>query len=181
MPRTAKDPHGGVQKARQSVASHAAERTRTEAKHAEGRAQHAEGRAEHAEGRAQHAEAKAHASEHKRPDGIGVLGQAFDAAGVPVEEVAKGFGSLSRDLMSAASQAFEQSSQIIQGLMQARTVHDVVRVQIDLTSCLMDAHLRYVEAIGRAATQIGATSGHKEPARQRPPHTTATHTAAAKH
>lgn len=155
MPRTEKDPHAGDEKAHENVARHAAERSRAHVEQAEDRV-----------------EAKAH---EKRADGIAAFSQAFEARRLPVEEVAKGFGSLSRDLMTIASKALEQSSQAAQALMQARTVHDAVRAQIDLMSGLMDAQLRYVEAIGRTATQIGDASAHKAPASQ------ATHTTAAKH
>ena len=155
MPRTEKDPHGGDEKAHENVARHAAERSRAHAEQVEGRV-----------------EARAH---EERPDGIAAFSQAFEAGRLPVEEVAKGFGSLSRDLMTIASKALEQSSQAMQNLMQARTMHDAVRAQIDLTSSLMDAHLRYIEAIGRTATQIGGVGAHKAPAQQ------PTHTTAAKH
>ncbi len=106
------------------------------------------------------------ADQSARPDGRNVLSEAFDAGRLPVEAGAKGFGSLSHELMTAAGQAFEQSSEAIQNLVQARTVHDVLRAQIDLTGCLMDAQRRYLEAIGRAATQLGAASDDKAAGQQ---------------
>lgn len=98
-------------------------------------------------------------AEKLRGEGAEATREALAGSRTALDEVGAGFDALTRELVGNAGRLFDQSSRTMQDMWQARTVQDVVRLQLDFASALMDAQLRYVEAMGRAASQLGNAGG----------------------
>jgi hypothetical protein len=153
---TQKTQHGTHHNTNHNVGRHAAERARPEHGHAE------HGRAEHdRDERRTEEQVRELRDEGARATREAMSGarETLQGGRAAVEQMNAGFDGLSRDLMSNAGRLFDQSSRTMQEMWQARTIQDVMRLQLDFASALMDAQLRYVEAMTRAASQIAPSSG----------------------
>ena len=85
--------------------------------------------------------------------------EALAGSRTALDEMGSGIDALTRELIGNAGRLFDQSSRTMQDMWQARTIQDVVRLQLDFANALVDAQLRYVEAMGRAASQFGNAGG----------------------
>ena len=104
-------------------------------------------------------------TEHARKDmreAIGAMGHTAESAIDRTAELADGaqagLGAVAQDMMSNAGDVVERTTRTMQQLMAAKTLQDMVRLQFDLAGILIDAQMRYVQALTRMANDLGRST-----------------------